>query len=95
MPLLHLRGVPLGGPEGYGTHPRVLGRYTPAVECVSTNINGSKARYRILNLMKRPLVYTSGKLHDARAWTLSGPVVAGASCVRVGVHSVCAATCRA
>ena len=45
------------------------GRYTPAVECVSTSINGSKARYRILNLMKRPL-YTSGRLHATlRSWS--------------------------
>jgi hypothetical protein len=78
MPLLHLRGVPLGGPEGYGTHPRVLGRYTPAVECVSTNINGSKARYRILNLMKRPLHLVTSALWNCttlRSWVAGAPRV--------------------
>ena len=58
--------------------PRVLGRYTPAVERRKYKyINGSKARYRILNLidnlMKRPL-YTSGtgELHDAAARPRAG-----------------------
>ena len=93
MPLLHLRGVPLGGPEGYGTHPRVLGRCTPAVEkCVSTNINGSKARYRILNLMKRPLALhlCTRRRRSSGVWSPGACVWVCSALPRAGqVHAGC------
>ena len=87
--IIAFEGGTAGRPGGLGTHPRVLGRCTPAVEkCVSTNINGSKARYRILNLMKRP-VYTSADCTTPEV--LWSPGECRSVC---GLGVLCAATCR-